>query len=271
MQKYFPPLDKLLTYGSCLEINGWPNYLELGFTERHVYNLIEMALDKELHDNLSDSGDVWAPLHAWRTLGQLKAISAAKPLLKLLSRVDENFDDWIQEEIPEVFKMLDPETIPVIQHYIKTNNDGEWANITAIHCLEIIGSKYPESRKKCIEILSGQLKMCEQFNSNYNGFLVFYLVDLKAVEIIELIEEAFKKDVVDLSIMGDFEEVEIALGLRTERLTPLPRLRFFDIDDDSEDYNYPQSSNQIVRSTPKIGRNESCPCGSGRKYKKCCL
>ncbi len=21
---------------------------------------------------------------------------------------------------------------------------------------------------------------------------------------------------------------------------------------------------------PKIGRNESCPCGSGKKYKKCC-
>ena len=25
-----------------------------------------------------------------------------------------------------------------------------------------------------------------------------------------------------------------------------------------------------VRSEPKIGRNEPCPCGSGLKYKKCC-
>jgi hypothetical protein len=25
------------------------------------------------------------------------------------------------------------------------------------------------------------------------------------------------------------------------------------------------------RSAPKIGRNEPCPCGSGRKYKRCCL
>jgi len=24
------------------------------------------------------------------------------------------------------------------------------------------------------------------------------------------------------------------------------------------------------RSQPKIGRNEPCPCGSGKKYKKCC-
>ncbi len=25
-----------------------------------------------------------------------------------------------------------------------------------------------------------------------------------------------------------------------------------------------------VREEPKIGRNEKCPCGSGKKYKKCC-
>jgi preprotein translocase subunit SecA len=26
----------------------------------------------------------------------------------------------------------------------------------------------------------------------------------------------------------------------------------------------------IVRDTPKVGRNDLCPCGSGKKYKKCC-
>ena len=26
----------------------------------------------------------------------------------------------------------------------------------------------------------------------------------------------------------------------------------------------------VVRTMPKVGRNEPCPCGSGRKYKKCC-
>jgi preprotein translocase subunit SecA len=24
------------------------------------------------------------------------------------------------------------------------------------------------------------------------------------------------------------------------------------------------------RETPKVGRNDPCPCGSGKKYKKCC-
>jgi preprotein translocase subunit SecA len=26
----------------------------------------------------------------------------------------------------------------------------------------------------------------------------------------------------------------------------------------------------IVRNQPKVGRNDDCPCGSGKKYKKCC-
>jgi SEC-C motif-containing protein len=26
----------------------------------------------------------------------------------------------------------------------------------------------------------------------------------------------------------------------------------------------------VVRSAPKVGRNDPCPCGSGKKFKKCC-
>jgi uncharacterized protein len=25
----------------------------------------------------------------------------------------------------------------------------------------------------------------------------------------------------------------------------------------------------LVRDEPKVGRNDDCPCGSGKKYKKC--
>ncbi len=32
----------------------------------------------------------------------------------------------------------------------------------------------------------------------------------------------------------------------------------------------PVPPKQFVRAQPKVGRNEPCPCGSGKKYKKCC-
>jgi SEC-C motif-containing protein len=32
----------------------------------------------------------------------------------------------------------------------------------------------------------------------------------------------------------------------------------------------PARQEPIRRETPKVGRNDPCPCGSGKKYKKCC-
>jgi preprotein translocase subunit SecA len=29
-------------------------------------------------------------------------------------------------------------------------------------------------------------------------------------------------------------------------------------------------NSQVKREAPKVGRNDPCPCGSGKKYKKCC-
>ena len=31
-----------------------------------------------------------------------------------------------------------------------------------------------------------------------------------------------------------------------------------------------ESSEPVKRDAPKVGRNDDCPCGSGKKYKKCC-
>ncbi|MBW2706131.1 MAG: SPASM domain-containing protein, partial [Deltaproteobacteria bacterium] len=39
----------------------------------------------------------------------------------------------------------------------------------------------------------------------------------------------------------------------------------------SQEPQTPAAMTATVRSGPKTGRNDPCPCGSGRKYKKCCL
>jgi hypothetical protein len=44
---------------------------------------------------------------------------------------------------------------------------------------------------------------------------------------------------------------------------------FIPYDDDK--FWLPPEVETVVRAEPKIGRNDPCPCGSGRKYKKCCL
>ncbi|MDF1654223.1 MAG: preprotein translocase subunit SecA [Coxiellaceae bacterium] len=39
----------------------------------------------------------------------------------------------------------------------------------------------------------------------------------------------------------------------------------FEVDDEGEE----QQAKPFVRDTPKVGRNDPCPCGSGKKYKQC--
>ena len=46
---------------------------------------------------------------------------------------------------------------------------------------------------------------------------------------------------------------------------PSNNMSFFD-----DDYEEDVIIETIRREQPKIGRNEPCPCGSGKKYKKCC-
>ena len=41
-------------------------------------------------------------------------------------------------------------------------------------------------------------------------------------------------------------------------------------DEDAEEQNSTETSQPVVRSAPKVGRNSPCPCGSGKKYKQCC-
>jgi SWIM/SEC-C metal-binding protein len=40
--------------------------------------------------------------------------------------------------------------------------------------------------------------------------------------------------------------------------------------EDLSDIERAMVARQPARSSPKIGRNDPCPCGSGKKFKKCC-
>lgn len=43
-----------------------------------------------------------------------------------------------------------------------------------------------------------------------------------------------------------------------------------DYEEDREEFDQPEEESKPMTSGPHIGRNDLCPCGSGKKYKKCC-
>lgn len=221
---YSLPVSDLLTFGDCREIRGWPDYLALGLGPQHVPDLIRMALDEELHGADSDSLEVWAPVHAWRALGQLRAEAAVEPLTRLLARIDEFGDDWAGEELPEALGLIGPTAIPVLSEYLADPSHGLWARLAAAQSLEEIGKQHPDARDECVAALAGQLEQFAELDPALNGFLISFLIDLKAAEAAPVMERAFAANRVDLSILGDWEDAQIALGLLQERQALRPRL-----------------------------------------------
>lgn len=238
------------------------DYVALGFTLDDVAELIHMATDDALLNEEEGSPKFWAVVHAWYALGQLQVFDAIEPLLDLIDKYP--YDLLYDQKYPEVFKLMGKGCIPILGAYLNDSKKPEQARGLCCHYLSEMGKEY---RTECIEVLTDFLKRFENHDVDFNAFAVSSLMDLSAVESIDIIRQAFQKNRVTISIPGDLEDVEINLGLRMHRETPRPDygMEFGDFDDEEE---YEPT---IIRQEPKIGRNDPCPCGSGKKYKKCCL
>ena len=91
------------------------------------------------------------------------------------------------------------------------------------------------------------------------------------------------KDGVDNNIEEMTEDSEVSLEFDTEKLYKnmvaaqadwlynLPQWEeIYDEETRKRLYKEQKSSTTYVREGKKVGRNDPCPCGSGKKYKKCC-
>jgi hypothetical protein len=216
---YSSPLDKLLNIGDPRETKPPPDYLAMGFEPEHIPELIRMATDEKLNNAPGDSAEVWAPLHAWRTLGKLRAEAAVEPLLGLFERVDKHEDDWVMDDLPEVFGEIGPAALPALSAYLADRSHGFGASQAAAESITKIAQSYPESRDNCVAALSRQLSKFTANGKALNGSLVAVLVDLGAVEAAPVMERAFAAGRVDQTVAGDWEDVQIDLGLKAERKT----------------------------------------------------
>ena len=212
---YGPPVDKLLQIGNRegqAEF-GWPDYQqEFGIGPANIPELIRLGTDHELHlAEPKDENDEanWGPINAWRALGQLGAVEAVEPLLNTL---DWENDDYPSAELPKVFALIGPASLPPLAAYIHNSDHDLFPRVNAMACLPSINSLHPESKEQCVEILVKELENYAANDTTLNAYAVSFLQDLKAESALPAIEAAFKANAVDIEVT-DWDAVQFEFGL----------------------------------------------------------
>jgi Protein of unknown function (DUF1186) len=224
--QYSPPVAQLFSYGDAhTNMGEWDGYQPLGITADHIPDLIRILSDESLFQSESEGVDYWAVVHAWRVVAELKAETAIPALIAVLGRWgdEEGWWDWINEELPDVFGAIGTAAIPALVGFIVDTTQAEFPRGTAARSLLEIGQQYPDSRLQCIEGVTQPLQTFDDKTPELNAFLIDVLIELKALESITVIEQAFQLNCVDPSIVGDWDEVQVSLGLKTREEVPLKR------------------------------------------------
>lgn len=209
---YAPPVDRLLKLG-----DQGRDYRVMGLTEEHVPELLRMAADRALSGPGTPSAQRYARWHAWNALGQLGDSRAVEPLLAVLTEEWESDD--VFETIPAVLGQIGAAALPDLRAMLADPAAEGDLRIAAANAVSEVGHSHPDARGEAVEALTWQLRSWAEQSEFLNGFLIGYLADFKAVEAAPLIQEAFEAGAVDELVRGDWEDVQIELGLLENRIT----------------------------------------------------
>lgn len=221
---YQPPVAGLLELGEDALTEEWVDYVALGLGPEHVPELIRLATDEQLNaPTTSRRPETWAPTHAWRALGQLRAESAVEPLLELAEKLEDGL--YTDPEMAPVFGTIGRAAIPALARALADDEKSPEIHILAVWGLEEVGTRDESARDEVVPPLLARMEQWEHNTINVNGFLVDALTGLRVMEAVPLMEQAFAARRVDLMARGDWEDVQMELGLIEHRREQRGRLR----------------------------------------------
>jgi hypothetical protein len=211
---------------------------------------------------LADADGGWASVHAADLLVDLKAAEAIGPMLGALGELD--FDDSLFNRIVMRLPELGGAVLEPALAFLGKNEDDEETVQAVCEVLAKLGIK----DERIFEALSNVFKRGEEPLAA--GLLADY-GDPRALPLVERAVFDFQPDFTRVRSRGDLAELLEAHERLGGDLPPHVRERidgwFAEWD---ARHRRSKAASPPVRK-PKVGRNDPCPCGSGKKYKKCCL
>jgi hypothetical protein len=217
---YPPPVDELKRVGDPRERTDISSRIAgLGLTQEHVPDLLRMARDRALNTAMSDTDEVWAPIHALEALQQLDVSDFVSDLIPLFD-VDS---DWFDQDLPDVLRTVGAAVLEPLSDYLHDRTHWIYGRAGAANAITKLTEQQPELREQALQIFTDELEHAGENEPDMNGFLLSDLLQLKAVEALPVIRRAFEQDAIDESISGDWGTVLEEFGQTPGPDDPLVR------------------------------------------------
>jgi hypothetical protein len=267
-----------------------------------LLRILRDAVDRAAQ--LDAEGDYMAHLYAMFLLAQFRE-PRAYPLVVRFALLPGDLQyslcgDFITSDLGQVLASVCGGKLEGIRSVIENEDADQWARGAALSSLVTLVAAGQKTREEIVTYFARLLrgKLARRRSSVWDA-LVCCSSDIYPEELIDDIKRAYAEGLVDPRAVG-FDDVQRDLTMGKDwvlaRLAGDPHRRLvedtiremgwwacFRDDRPSPVKSAAQASAkshptalttrafaQIKNIKPKIGRNKPCPCGSGKKYKKCC-
>lgn len=277
-------IQKVLTELESQDLTFPREALEFTIANRDVMipELVKiLARAVENYEELLDQENYMGHSYAMYLLAQFREKSAYQLIIQLSSLPDEIPDelmgDTVTEDLPRILASVSCGDDYLIRRLAENEDANEFVRDSALRALVTLVAAGEKSRDEITDYFQSLFRTkLSRVPSFIWSSLVSCSLDLYPAEVYQDIERSYEDDLVDPGFvdMGDVEK-SVAMG-KEATLEELKRNRHFtlitNVITDMEWWSCfkPPKPTGGKKKSKKIGRNDPCPCGSGKKYKKCC-
>jgi len=242
----------------------------------------------------------WIPICVIHILAVIGGDQALQSIVKIIKKHYNDTEDWIAEEMSSVLAQFGSDAFDTLIKMIRDRHLDIWIREGAIRSIAMVAKNNPEITTKSIPILKEVI--LEEKDKENRTILLNEFIEFKDKDSLPFVKSLFERKMVNEAdvtfdeyiqvLNGEFDYLEHTvirdpLGIfgeskynqdNEETNHEDEEYTFLDSPNDlniSEFYRETQKELEDISShkpiEKKIGRNEMCPCGSGKKYKKCCI
>ena len=232
-------------------------------------------------------------IHATLILGEIKATESLPKLLEIFKNDNDflefYYNDFLMEDIWQSLFSISENNKQQLVDFLMLYNISTYGKIVVLNALEQYAYHnidfLPELNiffEKIINEFLDTENPESLIDTEFNGFIVASCIDFQFVNLCPKLKELYNRKQVDKLFCGSWKEVKVQFDKPISLSAKRNVQSVYDIyksvleqelyDDDEFIGDFERIEKSKPKNTfPNANRNESCPCGSGKKYKKCCL